>query len=71
MVTTMVVQLRMIERADKRPRRVPTGLWLLTAGEHKLREGKVGDALTLFRAIVKRCPPSLEKLAALSYLRDA
>jgi len=67
----MPVQSRMMEHADKRSRRVPRGLSLLTAGENKLREGNVRDALELFRVIVSRCPPSLEWLAASSYLRDA
>ena len=66
----MLVRSRMIERAGKRSRRVPTGLWLLTAGENELRRGNVRDALEFFRAIVNRYPPSLERLAAVSYLRD-
>ena len=70
MMTKMLVQSRMSERADKRSRRAPTGLWLLMAGEHKLRQGRVRDALELFRVIVSRYPPSLERLAALSYLRN-
>jgi hypothetical protein len=61
----------MVERADKRSRRLPRGLLLLTAGEDKLREGNVRAALELFRVIVSRYPPSLEWLAASSYLRDA
>ena len=67
----MPVQSRMLERADKRSRRIPRGLSLLMTGENKLREGKVRDALELFRVIVNRYPPSLEWLAASSYLRDA
>jgi hypothetical protein len=64
----MRAQLRTIERAEQRPRRMPRGLMLLTAAESKLREGNVRDALELFRGIVDRCPPSLERLAATSYL---
>jgi hypothetical protein len=41
---------------------------LLAAAENKLREGNVRDALALFRGIVDRYPPSLERLAASSYL---
>ncbi len=43
---------------------------LLTTAESKLREGKVRDALKLLRRIVDRYPPSLERFAALSYLRS-
>jgi len=43
---------------------------LLTAGENKLREGNVRAALEMFRRVVDRCPPSLERLAALAYLRS-
>lgn len=50
---------------------MPSGLLLLKAGEHKLREGNVRDALELFRTIVNGYPPSLERLAAASYLRNA
>ncbi len=71
MVTRMLVQSRMIERAEKASRRAPSGLWLLAAGENKLREGNARGARELFRAIVNRCPPSLERLAALAYLREA
>ena len=67
----MPVQARMIERADKRSRRAPSGPVLLMTAEGKLREGNVRDALKLFRVIVNRYPPSLERLAALSYLRNA
>ncbi len=70
MVTRMLVQSRMIERGAKGSRRAPSGLWLLMAGENKLRQGNVRGALELFRALVNRYPPSLERLAALSYLRD-
>jgi hypothetical protein len=48
---------------------MPSGLLLLKSAEHKLREGNVREALKLFRAIVNRYPPSLERLAASSYLR--
>jgi len=61
----------MIERRATGLRRAPAGLRLLMAGEHKLREGNVHAALAMFRRIVDRCPPSLERLAALSYLRRA
>jgi hypothetical protein len=67
----MPVQSRTMERADDRSRRMPRGLLLLTAGENKLRESNVRAALELFRTIVNRYPPSLEWLAAASYLRDA
>jgi hypothetical protein len=67
----MAVQARTTERADKRTRRAPRGPALLTTAESKLREGNVRDALKLFRVIVNRYPPSLERLAALSYLRNA
>jgi TolA-binding protein len=43
---------------------------LLTIAENELREGNVRDARRLFRAIVDRYPPSLERLAASSYLRS-
>jgi hypothetical protein len=69
-VTRMPVQPRTVERAAKRSRRVPSGLLLLTIAESKLREGNVRDARKLFRAIVERYPPSLERLAASSYLRS-
>jgi TolA-binding protein len=65
----MTEQSRTIERAAKRPRREPKGLVLLRTAESKLREGNVRDALELFREIVSRYPPSLERLAAHSYLR--
>ena len=67
----MRAQSRMMGGADKRSRRIPRGLSLLMTGEHKLREGNVRDALELFRVIGSRYPPSLEWLAAASYLRDA
>jgi hypothetical protein len=60
----------MIERAETK-RRMPRGLLLLTTAESKLRDGNVRDALKLFRVIVDRYPPSLERLAASSYLRNA
>ena len=67
----MPAKLRTIERAEKRSGRVPRGLALLKTAESKLREGNVRDALKMFRTIVNRYPPSLEGLAALSYLRGA
>ncbi len=66
----MLSRAGMIESAGKRSRRAPTGLSLLTAGENKLREGNVRAALEMFRRVVDRCPPSLERLAALAYLRS-
>lgn len=66
----MAVQSRMIERAGKRSRRAPSGVALLTIAENKFREGHVREALRLFRVIVNRYPPSLERIAALSYLRS-
>jgi hypothetical protein len=66
----MPAQTRVVERAEKRPRRRPSGLLLLTIAETKLREGNVRDARKLFRAIVNRYPPSLERLAASAYLRS-
>lgn len=68
-VKGMSVQSRMIERAARKPRREPTSVVLLRTAETKLRAGNVRDALRLFRAIVNRYPPSLERLAALSYLQ--
>jgi len=67
----MPAQSRMIERADKQSRRMPSRGSLLAAAEDRLREGNVYAALQLFRAIVKRYPSSLEELAASAYLRDA
>jgi len=46
-------------------------LSLLTAAEAKLRQGHLRDALQAFRTLVDRYPPSLERLAALSYLKNA
>ena len=66
----MPAQSRMIERVSRGAPRAPRGLSLLVAGENKLREGNVRDALELFRTIVNRFPPSLERLAALAYLRN-
>ena len=48
----------------------PSGLVLLTVAENELREGNVRDARKLFRTIIERYPPSLERLAASSYLRS-
>ena len=44
---------------------------LLKAAESKLRKGNVCEAVELFRMIVNRYPVSLERLAALAYLRTA
>jgi hypothetical protein len=66
----MTAQLQTSQRSDKRSRRAPSGLLLLRAAEHKLREGNVRDALKVFRTIVRRYPPSLERLAASLYLRS-
>lgn len=63
----MSVQSRMIEKA----RREPPGFVLLKAAESKLRQGDVCEAVELFRTIVDRYPLSLERLAAVSYLRTA
>ena len=70
-VKGMSAQSRTMRREHKTSRRKPTGLVLLETAETKLREGNERDARKLLRAIVKRCPPSLERLAALSYLRAA
>jgi len=67
----MALQSRTTERAAKRSRREPAGFKLLKIAESKLREGNVRDALKLFGTIVRRYPPSLERLAAQSYLRTA
>lgn len=67
----MRLQSRTIEPPRKRPRGAPSSLALLRSGENKLRQGNVRDALKLFQAIVNRNLPSLERLAALSYLRNA
>jgi len=67
----MAVQSRMIERTDAKARREPPGLALLKVAESKLSQGNVCEAVKLFRAIVNRYPLSLERLAALSYLRTA
>lgn len=64
----MRAQSQTIEQSSHRPRRAPSGVRLLMAAENKLREGNVRDALKLFRGIVERYPPSLERLAASSYL---
>lgn len=64
----MRAQSRTIERPEHRSHRAPNSVRLLLAGENKLREGNVRDALRLFRGIVERYPPSLERLAASSYL---
>jgi hypothetical protein len=50
---------------------MPSGLALLAAAEGKLREGNLSEALKAFRALVDGYPPSLERLAAQSYLRNA
>ena len=68
-VKGMSVQSQMIERTARKSRREPTSVVLLKTAETKLRAGHVSDALKLFRAIVNRYPPSLERLAALSYLQ--
>ena len=65
------MQSRTIERTDAKARRGPSGFVLLKTAESKLRQGNVCEALKLFRAIVDGYPPSLERLAALSYLRTA
>lgn len=67
----MSVQSRMIGRTDAKARREPPGLVLLKTAESNLRQGKICEAVKLFRAIVDRYPISLERLAALSYLRTA
>jgi len=67
----MAVQSRMTERECAKARREPPGFVLLKAAESKLRQGDVCEAVQLFRAIVNRYPVSLERLAALSYLRTA
>jgi len=67
----MSVQSGMIERTNAKARREPPGFVLLKAAEAKLRQGNVCEAVKLFRAIVNRYPVSLERLAALSYLRTA
>ena len=69
--TGMSVQSRMIESAAGKARRKPRGFVLLKAAESKLRQGNVCEAVELFRAIVNRYPVSLERLAALAYLRTA
>ncbi|HUQ52558.1 MAG TPA: hypothetical protein VM692_10075 [Gammaproteobacteria bacterium] len=66
----MSAQSRTTDTARKL-RRAPPGFVLLKTAERKLREGNVCDAVRLFRAIVHRYPPSLERLAAVSYLRAA
>jgi len=67
----MSVQSRRIERTNAKARREPPGFVLLKAAESKLRQGDLCEAVQLFRAIVNRYPLSLERLAALSYLRTA
>ena len=67
-VKRMSVQSRM---AAGRARRKPRGFVLLKAAESKLRKGNVCEAVELLRVIVNRYPVSLERLAALSYLRTA
>ena len=49
---------------------MPSGLALLCAAERNLREGNLGAALAAFRMLVVGYPPSLERLAAQSYLRN-
>ena len=44
---------------------------LLEVGEAALRAGKLERAVAIFRRIVDRCPPSLDTLAAIAYLRTA
>ena len=70
-VDGMSVQSRMIARTDAKARREPPGFVLLKAAESKLRQGNVCAAIKLFRTIVNLYPPSLERLAAQSYLRTA
>ena len=67
----MSAQSRMIERVVAKARREPPGLVLLKDAESKLQQGNVCEALKLFRLVVNRYPISLERLAALSYLRTA
>jgi hypothetical protein len=50
---------------------VKTARSLLAVAELKLRQGKVCDAMQLFEEIIDVRAPSLERLAALSYLRSA
>ena len=44
---------------------------LLAKAERKLRAGKVSEAMNLFEEIVEGYVPSLERLAALAYLRTS
>ena len=67
----MAVRLRKTRGANAGARRTPSGLTLLRAGETKLREGNPRAALKVFRRLVEGYPPSLEGLAAASYLRNA
>ena len=67
----MSVQSRMIARTNAKARHEPPGFVLLKAAESKLRQGELCEAVKLFQAIVNRYPVSLERLAALSYLRTA
>jgi len=59
----------MTKGTDAKSRREARGFVLLKTAERKLREGNVCEAVQLFRVIVNRHPASLERLAALSYLR--
>lgn len=67
----MSVRSRLIRRTSARPRREPPGVVLLKTAESKLRQGELCEAVRLLQAIVNRYPLSLERLAALSYLRTA
>jgi len=44
---------------------------LLAKAERRLKAGKVSEAMNLFEEIVRGYVPSLERLAALAYLRTA
>jgi hypothetical protein len=50
---------------------VKTARALLAVAEQKLRQGNLCDAMQLFEEIVDGHAPSLETLAALSYLKTA
>ena len=57
------------EAMEHRDVRSPVAL--LAKAERKLRAGKVSEAMNLFEEIVESYVPSLERLAALAYLRTS
>ena len=53
----------------KQQRDMPSPIALLAKAERKLRAGRISEAMNLFEEIVNEHVPSLERLAALAYLR--